>query len=46
MSNRPKGWNNQDINFGMSEESEKMLIKDRVTSSCRVVKGRRKVTIC
>jgi len=33
------------INLWMSKESEEMLIKHRISSSCRIVKGCIKVTI-
>jgi hypothetical protein len=40
MGNDSKTWENKNINLGMTKKSEKMLIQDRVTSSCWVEKRR------
>jgi hypothetical protein len=45
VSDSPKGWDNQDIYFRVSKESEKVLVKDWVTSSSGVVERCREVTI-
>jgi hypothetical protein len=45
MSNGSKGWNYKDINFRMSKKSKQMLVENRVSSSSRVIKGRREITV-
>jgi hypothetical protein len=41
-----KSRKNNNINFWMSKESEKMLIKDRISSSSRIEESCVKVSIC
>jgi hypothetical protein len=45
MSNGSKGWNYKDINFRMPKKSKQMLVKNGVSPSSRVIKGRRKITV-
>jgi hypothetical protein len=42
----PKPRNDQDVHLWMAEKPKKVLIQDRITTSCRVEKGGIKVTIC
>jgi hypothetical protein len=46
VGNYPKTRQNKNINFGVTKESEEMLIKNRVSSPSRVKKGGIQITIC
>lgn len=46
MGNHPKAWKDKNIDFGMSEESEEVLVKNWVSSSGRVEEGGIKVSVC
>lgn len=45
LTNNSKSWENKDIHFGVSEKSEKMLVKNRISSSGRIKEYGFKVTI-
>lgn len=36
MGNYSKSWEDEDIDFRMTKESEEVLIKDRVTAPCGI----------
>lgn len=46
VGNHAEAWENQNIDFGVAEESEQVLIKNGVTSSSRVKEGGVKVSVC
>jgi len=46
MTNNPEGWQDQDIDFWMTKESEEMLVQNRVTTPSRVEKRCIKVSVC
>lgn len=45
MGNHPEAWENKDVNFGVAEESEQVLIQDWVSPSGRIEKGGVKVSV-
>ena len=39
MGNHAKAWQNKDVYFRVSEESEQMLVKDWVSPTCGIKEG-------
>lgn len=39
MGDYAKSWENKNVNLGVTKESEEVLVKDWVSSSCRVKEG-------
>ena len=46
MGDHTEAWENKDVDFGVSEESEQVLVKDRVSSAGRVKEGSVQVSVC
>lgn len=46
MRNSAKSWEDENIDFRMAEESEKMLVENWVSSARRVEEGGIEVSVC
>lgn len=45
MGDDSESWQDEDIDFWVSEESEEMLVQHGVSSSCRVEEGGVEITV-
>lgn len=46
VRNNTKAWKNKNINLRMAKESEKMLVKNRITPTGRIKERSIKITVC
>jgi len=46
VRNYTKSWENQDVHLWVAKKSKEMLVKNRVSTTCRIKKGGVEVTVC
>ena len=46
MGDHPEPWENQDVDFWVTKESEKVLVENGVSSPGRVKECRVKISVC